>query len=60
MTTLALHRMIGRALTERSFREKLLLSPQAAMREFPLSAREQAHITSLQAMNLEGVFTGVE
>jgi hypothetical protein len=53
MTTLALQRMIGRALTERSFREKLLLSPQAAMREFPLSESEQAHIHSLRAVSLE-------
>jgi len=53
MTTLAVHRMIGKALTERSFREKLLLSPQAAIREFPLSEKEQTQITSLRAMNLE-------
>ena len=53
MTTHTIHRMIGRALTERSFREQLLLSPQAAIREFPLSETEQTHITSLRAMDLE-------
>ncbi len=53
MTTLALQRMIGRALTERSFREKLLLSPGAAIDEFPLSAREQAQVASVRAVNLE-------
>ena len=53
MTTHTIHRMIGRALTERSFREQLLLSPHAAIREFPLSEAEQTHITSLRAMDLE-------
>lgn len=53
MTTVALQRMIGRALTERSFRERLLLSPQAAIGEFPLSAREQAQVASVQAVSLE-------
>jgi len=53
MTTHTIHRMIGRALTVRSFREQLLLSPQTAIREFPLSETEQTHITSLRAMDLE-------
>ena len=53
MTTNTIHRLIGRALTERSFREQLLLRPQAAIREFPLSATEQTHISSLKAMDLE-------
>ncbi len=53
MTTNTIHRMIGRALTDRKFRERLLLSPQAAIQEFPLSDMEQLHITSLRAMDLE-------
>ena len=53
MTTIALNRLIGRALTERSFREQLLLRPQAAIRKFPLSTTEQTHINSLNAMDLE-------
>jgi len=53
MTTNTIHRLIGRALTERSFREQLLLRPQAAIREFPLSDTEQTHIASLKAMDLE-------
>ena len=52
MTTNTIHRMIGRALTDREFRERLLLSPQAAILEFPLSEMEQLHITSLRAMDL--------
>lgn len=53
MTTNAIHHMIGRALTDRSFREQLLLSPQTAIQEFPLSETEQTYITSLRAMDLE-------
>lgn len=45
--------MIGRALTERSFREKLLLKPQLAVRDFPLSDQEQSRILALKAMDLE-------
>jgi hypothetical protein len=45
--------MIGRALTERSFREKLLLKPQLAVRDFPLSDQEQSQILALKAMDLE-------
>lgn len=53
MTARVINQMIGRALTERSFREKLLRSPQDAIRGFPLSALEQSQIASLKAMNLE-------
>jgi hypothetical protein len=53
MTTNTIHRMIGRALTDPSFREQLLMRPQAVISEFPLSEVEQTHITSLKAMDLE-------
>jgi hypothetical protein len=53
MTTSVIHQMIGRALTERSFREQLLQQPQQAIREFPLSKAEQAQIASLKAPDLE-------
>jgi hypothetical protein len=53
MTADVIHKLIGRALIERSFREQLLLQPQVAIREFPLSDTEQTHITSLKAMDLE-------
>lgn len=53
MTPEVIHQLIGRALTERSFREQLLQQPQAAMRELPLSDAEQTQIASLEAPNLE-------
>ena len=53
MPTNTIHQLIGRALTEPSFREQLLLQPQVAVREFPLSETEQAYISSLRAVNLE-------
>jgi hypothetical protein len=53
MTPSAIHQMIGRALTERSFRERLLLQPQVAVREFPLTESEQTQIVSLKALDLE-------
>jgi hypothetical protein len=53
MTPSAIHQMIGRALTERSFRERLLLQPQIAVREFPLTESEQTQIVSLKAIDLE-------
>jgi hypothetical protein len=53
MAPRAIHQLIGRALTERSFREQLLEQPQLAMLEFPLSDAEQSSIASLKAMNLE-------
>ena len=53
MTTNTIHQLIGRALTDPSFREQLLQRPQAAIKEFPLSEMEQSHIISLRAMDLE-------
>ena len=53
MASNAIHQMIGRALTERSFREKLLLRPQLAVRDFPLSDQEQSQIIALKAVDLE-------
>jgi len=53
MTTNMIHQLIGRALTDRSFREQLLLKPQVAIKEYPLSESEQTYFSSLQAMNLE-------
>lgn len=53
MTTNTIHQLIGRALTDPSFREQLLQQPQVAVKEYPLSEREQSHITSLRAVDLE-------
>jgi hypothetical protein len=53
MTPKAIHQIIGRALTERSFREQLLLQPQVAIREFPLTDVEHTQIVSLEALDLE-------
>lgn len=53
MAPRAIHQLIGRALTERSFREQLLEHPQVAMLEFPLSDSEQSQIASLKAIDLE-------
>lgn len=53
MTTRVIHQMIGRALTERSFREQLLQQPNLAILEFTLSKAEQTQIASLKAPDLE-------
>jgi hypothetical protein len=53
MAAKAIHQLIGKALTERSFRERLLEQPQVAMLEFPLSDTEQSQIASLEAIDLE-------
>ncbi len=53
MTTHAIHRMIGRALTDRRFREDLLRRPSLAIKDYPLSQLEQSHIKSLREMSLE-------
>ena len=53
MTPKTIHQIIGKALTERSFREQLLLQPKVAIREFPLTDDEQTQIVSLKALDLE-------
>jgi hypothetical protein len=53
MSDHTVHQMIGRALTDRQFREVLLHRPQEAVREFPFSNRERALIISLRAASLE-------
>jgi hypothetical protein len=53
MTPKAIDQLIGRALTERSFREQLLERPGAALREYPLSKSERSHIVSVKAPDLE-------
>ena len=53
MSAHTVHRLIGRALTDRQFRENLLESPQHAIREYTLTQRERALISSLRAMTLE-------
>ena len=53
MTPRAIHQLIGKALTERSFREQLLEQPQVAMLDFPLSDAEQDQIATLKAIDLE-------
>ena len=53
MPTSVIHQVIGRALTERSFRERLLVSPAAAMHGYPLSAAERSQIASVEAADLE-------
>jgi hypothetical protein len=53
MTPNTIHQLIGRALTDPSFREQLLQRPQVAVKEYSLSDVEQSHITSLQAVDLE-------
>ncbi len=49
----ALHRLIGRALTDRRFREALLRSPREAIREYALTPQERELIASLRASSLE-------
>jgi hypothetical protein len=53
MTPNAIHRLIGRALTERSFREQLLERPGTALREYPFSKSERLQIASVRAPDLE-------
>lgn len=49
----ALHRLIGRALTDRRFREALLRSPREAIREYPFTPQERELIASVRAASLE-------
>ncbi|MGH2625967.1 MAG: DUF5317 family protein [Anaerolineales bacterium] len=48
-----LHRLIGRALTDRRFREALLRSPREAIGEYPFTPQERELIASLRATSLE-------
>jgi hypothetical protein len=48
-----LHQLIGRALTDRRFRETLLRSPVEAIRDLPLTAQERNLIATLRATSLE-------
>jgi hypothetical protein len=45
--------MIGRALTDRQFREDLLRSPLEATRDLPLTSQERDLIASLHAASLD-------
>lgn len=53
MSQKAIHVMIGRAVTDRSFREHLLRSPLEATRDFPLTSHERELIASVRAASLE-------
>lgn len=48
-----IHMMIGKAVTDRRFREHLLRSPREATREFPLTNHERELIASVEAASLE-------
>jgi hypothetical protein len=45
--------MIGRALTDRQFREDLLRSPLEATRDLPLTRQERDLIATLHAASLD-------
>lgn len=49
----AVHKLIGRALTDRAFREKLLRSPIEATSGYAFSEEERVLIASLRATSLE-------
>ena len=49
----AFHHLIGRALTDRRFREALLRSPREAIREYPFTPQERELIASVRASSLE-------
>ena len=53
MSTSTVHRLIGRALTDRRFREDLLRRPSQAIKDYPLSQLERSHIKSLREGSLE-------
>lgn len=53
MYTESMHRLIGRALTDPGFRERLLQSPAEAVRDLPLSRAERELVASLRAGSLE-------
>jgi len=48
-----MHRLIGRALTDPHFRERLLRSPAEAVRDLPLTRLERSVVASLRASSLE-------
>jgi len=47
------HHLIGRALTDRRFREALLRSPREAIGEYPFTPQERELIASVRASSLE-------
>ena len=53
MSADTVHQMIGRALTDRRFREGLLSNPGEAIRDLPFSRGEREVIGSLRAGSLE-------
>ena len=48
-----MHRLIGQALTDPRFRERLLRSPAEAIRDLPLTGPEKSLVASLRAASLE-------
>ena len=52
MSAERLHRLIGRALTDPRFRERLLQNPAEAVRGLRLTSEERSLVTSLRASNL--------
>ena len=53
MTHATMHRMIGRALMDRRYREALLRSPHKATRGLPVTRQERELIASVRATSLE-------
>jgi hypothetical protein len=53
MANEAMHKMIGRALTDRQFRDDLLRSPLEATRDMSLTTQERELIASVHASSLE-------
>ncbi len=48
-----MHRLIGRALIDRRFREVLLQRPGEAIRDLPFTGLERSVVSSLRASSLE-------
>jgi hypothetical protein len=48
-----MHRLIGQALTDPRFRERLLRSPAEAIRDLPLTGSEKSLVAYLRAASLE-------
>ncbi|HSB91207.1 MAG TPA: Os1348 family NHLP clan protein, partial [Anaerolineales bacterium] len=48
-----MHRLIGRALVDRQFRERLLKRPAEAIRDLPFTGPERSLVESLRASSLE-------
>ena len=55
----AVHKLIGRALTDRAFREELLRSPMQATIGYAFSEEERVLIASLRATSLEELSRGL-